>query len=149
MAITVNPKSSLATCSVAFPVRRRNLFACRFSLQLVLVVAVLAMATSPGFCTITATASSTSVGSAADTVDGQGVGQNNYWQSGSSYPATLTIDLGSEQTIDEVTIELPITNWGPRTQTYSISGSTDGNTFTPLILSACYSFDASINNNAV
>jgi alpha-D-xyloside xylohydrolase len=114
--------------------------------QMLLACGLLAMTTTMALSE-TATASSTSVGSAALTIDGI-VGPSSYWQSGSSYPATLTIDLGSSQTVHDVEIELP-TTWTQRNQTFSISGSTDNTTYAALAASATYSFDPSFNGNVV
>jgi len=115
----------------------------RFAIQSLLIFTLLATTTTR-VLSKTATASSTSVGSAALTIDGI-VSQNSYWQS-AGFPATLTIDLGSSQSVHDVEIELP-TTWAQRNQTFSISGSTNGTTYTTLAASAIYSFDPSFNGN--
>ena len=72
---------------------------------------------------------------------------NTYWEgAANSYPNTLTVDLGSAQTIAKVNVKLPVA-WGTRTQTFAVLGSTDNVTFNTLVNSALYTFTA--NNNVV
>jgi hypothetical protein len=86
-----------------------------------------------------ATASSTNSGyGVANVTDGN---QDTYWESsGSSFPQWVQVDLGSAQSIARVVLKLPA-SWGQRSQTLSLSGSTDGTTFTTVKASAAYSFD--------
>ncbi|WP_405579342.1 choice-of-anchor D domain-containing protein [Streptomyces sp. NBC_01190] len=79
----------------------------------------------------------------SDVTDGN---QNTYWESANSaFPQWVQVDLGSAQSASRVVLELPAT-WGARTQTLSVSGSTNGSTFTTLKASAAYSFDPAGNN---
>ncbi len=66
----------------------------------------------------------------------------SYWESqdGDAFPQTLTADLGAAQPASTVVLTLP-PNWGARTETLSVLGSTDGSTFTTLVPSAGYTFD--------
>ena len=72
--------------------------------------------------------------------------QNTYWEAAAnSYPNTLTVDLGSAQTIAKVNVKLPAT-WGTRTQTFSVLGSTDNVTYNTLVNSAVYTFNPTSSN---
>ncbi|WP_329372743.1 discoidin domain-containing protein [Streptomyces sp. NBC_00669] len=85
---------------------------------------------------------------AANATDGN---TGSYWESsdGAGYPQTLTVDLGSAQSIGSVTLDLPpATAWNTRTETLSVLGSTDNNTYTTLVNSAGYTFDPSTGNTA-
>ncbi len=70
-----------------------------------------------------------------------------YWE-GAAYPALLTVDLGSAQSISSVKVKLnPDTAWGARTQTFAVLGSTDNVNFnTTLKASASYGFDPATGN---
>ncbi|HEX4725299.1 MAG TPA: CARDB domain-containing protein [Pseudonocardiaceae bacterium] len=46
-------------------------------------------------------------------------------------------------------LELPTTNWGARTQTLSVQGSTDNTNFTTLVNSATYSFNGTTNTVSI
>jgi hypothetical protein len=71
--------------------------------------------------------------------------QGTYWEGTANvWPDWLQVDLGSSQTVGRVALKLP-TTWGSRTQTLSVSGSTDGSTFTTLKASASYAFNPSAN----
>jgi hypothetical protein len=89
----------------------------------------------------TVTASSTVSGFPASNInDGN---QNSYWQAtGSS--ATLTVQLAKAAPVGRIVLELP-SNWGTRTQTIQIDGSTNGSTWTTLVPSAAYQFTAGSN----
>ena len=74
---------------------------------------------------------------------------STYWESadGAGYPQTITVDLGSTQSIGSVTLDLPpATAWSTRTETLSVLGSTNGTTFSQLVGSAGYTFNPSTGN---
>ena len=74
---------------------------------------------------------------------------SSYWESsdGAAYPQTITVDLGSTQSIGSVTLDLPpATAWATRTETLSVLGSTNGTTFSQLVGSAGYTFNPSTGN---
>jgi len=74
---------------------------------------------------------------------------STYWESadGAGYPQTLTVDLGSTQSIGSITLDLPpATAWSTRTETLSVLGSTDDSTFTQIVASAGYTFNPSTGN---
>ncbi|HEY5398306.1 MAG TPA: choice-of-anchor D domain-containing protein [Trebonia sp.] len=76
---------------------------------------------------------------------------STYWESadGAAYPQTITVDLGSTQSIGSVTLDLPpATAWATRTETLSVLGSTNGTTFSQLVGSAGYTFNPSTGNTA-
>ncbi|RSD25359.1 discoidin domain-containing protein [Amycolatopsis eburnea] len=83
----------------------------------------------------------------ANAVDGNA---NSYWESANNaFPQTLTVDLGAAASITKVTLKLPPSSaWGARTQTVTISGSTDGGTYTTLVGSRGYAFDPASGNTA-
>jgi hypothetical protein len=75
-----------------------------------------------------------------------------YWESadGAGYPQTITVDLGSVQSIGSLTLNLPPSSaWNTRTETLSVSGSTNGSSFSQIVGSAGYTFNPSVNNNSV
>jgi hypothetical protein len=107
-----------------------------------------ATSTTPGAnlaLTGTVTASNTVSGfPASNANDGN---QNTYWQAtGSS--ATLTLQLTRAAPVGRIVLELP-SNWGTRTQTIQIDGSTNGSTWTTLVPSAAYQFTAGNNTVSV
>jgi hypothetical protein len=74
-----------------------------------------------------------------------------YWESldGAGYPQTLTVNLGSVQTIGSITLDLPpLSDWNTRTETLTVLGSTDGSTFTQIVGSAGYTFNVATGNTA-
>ncbi|MGW3964797.1 discoidin domain-containing protein [Amycolatopsis sp. NPDC005003] len=75
---------------------------------------------------------------------------NSYWESANNaFPQTLTVDLGTAASINKVTLKLPPSSaWGARTQTVTISGSTDGGSYTTLVGSRGYQFDPASGNTA-
>ena len=75
---------------------------------------------------------------------------NSYWESANNaFPQTLTVDLGAAASINKVTLKLPPPSaWGARTQTVTISGSTDGGSYTTLVGSRGYTFDPASGNTA-
>ncbi|MGW4063728.1 discoidin domain-containing protein [Amycolatopsis sp. NPDC004747] len=74
----------------------------------------------------------------------------SYWESANNaFPQTLTVDLGTAASINKVTLHLPPSSaWGARTQTVTISGSTDGGSYTTLVGSRGYTFDPASGNTA-
>ena len=81
----------------------------------------------------------------ANAVDGN---TSTYWESvDGSWPATLTVDLGSTTTLGSVVIDLPPSSaWSTRTQTLSVLGSTNDSTWTTLVASATYTWNPSTGN---
>ncbi|MFI5613756.1 discoidin domain-containing protein [Amycolatopsis sp. NPDC051903] len=75
---------------------------------------------------------------------------STYWESANNaFPQTLTVDLGEPSAIDKVTLKLPPSNdWGARTQTLTVQGSTDGGTWTTLVASRGWNFSPSTGNTA-
>jgi Pectate lyase superfamily protein/Abnormal spindle-like microcephaly-assoc'd, ASPM-SPD-2-Hydin/F5/8 type C domain len=74
-------------------------------------------------------------------VDGD---QSTYFESlDGTFPQTVTLDLGQVSTVDRIVLTLP-PGWGTRVETIAISA--DGS---PLVASADYTLDPSIDNNAV
>ena len=60
-----------------------------------------------------------------------------YWESsdGAAYPQTITVDLGSVQSIGSVTLDLPPSSaWATRSQTLSVLGSTNGTSFSQIVV---------------
>jgi hypothetical protein len=77
---------------------------------------------------------------AANVTDGR---QDTYWEAASGFPRTLTIDLGSEQTVGRLELELPASSdWNRRTQTITVLGSDDGSGWHQIAGSRAYTFDA-------
>ncbi|MEU7825601.1 ThuA domain-containing protein [Catellatospora sp. NPDC049133] len=74
----------------------------------------------------------------------------SYWESNNNaFPQWLQADLGSAKQVSSVTLKLPPPSaWGARTQTLSISGSTDGTNFSTLKASTGYLFDPATGNTA-
>ena len=74
---------------------------------------------------------------------------STYWEStdGAGYPQTITVNLGSVQSIGSVALDLPPSSaWSTRTQTLSVLGSTNGSSFSQLVGSAGYTFNPSTGN---
>ncbi|HXL95538.1 MAG TPA: discoidin domain-containing protein, partial [Streptosporangiaceae bacterium] len=74
---------------------------------------------------------------------------SSYWESldGAAYPQTLTVNLGSVQSIGSITLDLPpATDWSTRTETLSVLGSTNGSSFSQIVGSAGYTFNPSTGN---
>ena len=92
------------------------------------------------------TASSATSGfPATNAIDGN---TSTYWEStDGTWPSTLTVNLGSAQTLGDVVIDLPST-WPTRTQTLSVLGSTNDSTWTTLVSSSTYTWSSS-NGNSV
>ncbi|MGK5440353.1 CARDB domain-containing protein [Micromonospora sp. URMC 105] len=74
--------------------------------------------------------------------------QATYWESASNaFPQSVQIDLGSSVSVDQVKLKLPpATAWATRTQTLSVQGSTDGNSYSTLSGSAGRVFDPAAAN---
>jgi hypothetical protein len=84
----------------------------------------------------------------SNAVDGN---TSSYWESadGAGYPQTLTVNLGSVQTIGSITLDLPpLSDWNSRTETLSVLGSTNGSTFTQIVGSAGYTLNVLTGNTA-
>ena len=74
---------------------------------------------------------------------------STYWESsdGAAYPQTLTVNLGSVQSIGSITLDLPPSSaWSTRTETLSVLGSTNGSSFSQIVGSAGYTFNPSTGN---
>ena len=74
---------------------------------------------------------------------------STYWEStdGAGYPQTISVDLGSAQSIGSVTLDLPPSSaWSTRTETLSVLGSTNGTSYTQIVGSAGYTFNPSTGN---
>ena len=91
------------------------------------------------------TASSATSGfPATNAVDGN---TSTYWESvDGTWPSTLTVNLGSAQTLGQVVIDLPPT-WPTRTQTLSVLGSTNDSSWTTLVGSATYTWSSATGNS--
>ncbi len=81
----------------------------------------------------------------ANAVDGN---TSTYWEAANgAWPSTITVNLGSAQTLGSITIDLPpSTAWSTRTQTLSVLASTNGSSFTTLVGSATYTWNPSTGN---
>ncbi|WP_042392969.1 choice-of-anchor D domain-containing protein [Streptacidiphilus carbonis] len=91
----------------------------------------------------TGESSHTDVYPSSNVTDGN---QNSYWESAdNAFPQWVQVDLGSAQSASRVVLQLPA-GWGARNQTLSLTGSTDGSTFSTVKSSATYTFDPSANN---
>ncbi|MFE6756186.1 discoidin domain-containing protein [Streptomyces sp. NPDC057684] len=75
---------------------------------------------------------------------------SSYWEStNNAFPQTITVDLGSAKAVKRLVLKLPpAAAWATRTQTLSVSGSTDNSAFTTLKASAGYTFDPNRDNTA-
>ncbi|MFE2433060.1 choice-of-anchor D domain-containing protein, partial [Streptomyces sp. NPDC059373] len=94
--------------------------------------------------TATTESSHADVYASSNVTDGN---QGTYWESANNaLPQWVQVDLGSAQSASRVVLQLPAT-WGARNQTLSLSGSTDGSTFTTIKSSATYTFDPTTNNS--
>ena len=74
---------------------------------------------------------------------------STYWEStdGAAYPQTISVDLGSTQSIGSVTLDLPPSSaWATRTETLSVLGSTNGTSYSQIVGSAGYTFNPSTGN---
>jgi len=93
----------------------------------------------------TAESSHTQVYGSGNAVDGN---SGTYWESANNaFPQWLQVDLGGSTPVSRLVLTLPpAAAWGARTQTLSVSGSADGNTFTTLVGSTGYPFDPTSGN---
>jgi len=72
-----------------------------------------------------------------------------YWESTNNvFPQTLTVDLGAATNVNRIVLKLPTPNWGTRTQTLSVLGSTDGSNFSTIVGSRGVTFDPAAANTA-
>jgi hypothetical protein len=74
----------------------------------------------------------------------------SYWESqdGTSYPQTITADLGSATSISRIVLDLPPSSaWSTRTETLSVLGSANGNSYSTLAASATYTFNPATGNS--
>ncbi|GAA3451920.1 choice-of-anchor D domain-containing protein [Dactylosporangium matsuzakiense] len=71
-----------------------------------------------------------------------------YWESANNaFPQWVQVDLGAATSIGKVTLKLPPdTAWATRTQTLSVTGSTDGTNFSTLSASAGRTFNPASGN---
>ncbi|WP_229812639.1 discoidin domain-containing protein [Lentzea flava] len=73
--------------------------------------------------------------------------QSTYWESANNaFPQWIQADLGSAVKADRVVLKLPTANWGTRTQTLAVQGSTDGTTFSDLVPGKGYEFNPASAN---
>ncbi|ONI78881.1 glycosyl hydrolase [Actinosynnema sp. ALI-1.44] len=73
--------------------------------------------------------------------------QSSYWEStNNALPQWLQVDLGASVSTTQIVLKLPVANWGARTQTLAVQGSTNGSTFTDIVGSAGYQFNPATNN---
>jgi F5/8 type C domain/Pectate lyase superfamily protein/Abnormal spindle-like microcephaly-assoc'd, ASPM-SPD-2-Hydin len=74
---------------------------------------------------------------------------SSYWEStdGAGYPQTISVNLGSVQSIGSVTLDLPPSSaWATRTETLSVLDSTNGTSYSQIVGSAGYTFNPSTGN---
>ncbi|MFI1992146.1 discoidin domain-containing protein [Actinoplanes sp. NPDC020271] len=73
---------------------------------------------------------------------------NTYWESSNNaFPQWLQVDLGTSTQVNQAVLKLPpATAWSTRTETLSITGSTDGSSFSTLKASAGYTFNPASGN---
>jgi hypothetical protein len=91
----------------------------------------------------TSESSHTDVYPSSNLTDGN---QASYWESANNaFPQWAQVDLGTAASVGKVVLQLPA-NWGSRDQTLSVSGSTDGSSFSTLKASASYAFTPGANN---
>jgi hypothetical protein len=82
---------------------------------------------------------------ASNAVDGN---SSTYWEgAAAAWPTTLSLNLGSSQTLGDVVVDLPPSSaWGTRTQTLAVLGSENGSTWSTLVASATYTWNPSSGN---
>jgi len=74
---------------------------------------------------------------------------STYWEStdGAGYPQTISVNLGSVQSIGSVTLDLPpATAWSTRTETLSVLDSNSGSSYSQIAASAGYTFNPATGN---
>ncbi|MDH6565306.1 hypothetical protein M2160_000327 [Streptomyces sp. SAI-117] len=80
---------------------------------------------------------------AANVTDGS---QQSYWEGpAGSFPQWVQVDLGAAVSLDRVALKLP-TSWETRTQSLSVLGSTNGDSFTTLVGAQGRTFNPSAAN---
>ncbi|HJP79805.1 MAG TPA: discoidin domain-containing protein [Pseudonocardiaceae bacterium] len=81
----------------------------------------------------------------SNAVDGN---TSSYWESqDGSFPQTLTVDLGSTQSVGRLVLDLPPSSaWNTRTETLSVLDSGNGSSYSTIAGSAGYTFDPSTGN---
>ncbi|CAG7643904.1 choice-of-anchor D domain-containing protein [Actinacidiphila bryophytorum] len=91
----------------------------------------------------TSESSHTDVYPSSNLTDGN---QASYWESANNaFPQWAQVDLGSARSVGKVVLQLPA-GWGSRNETLSVTGSTDGSSFSTLKPSASYAFTPGANN---
>ena len=82
---------------------------------------------------------------APNAVDGNA---NTYWESANNaFPQSLTVDLGSAQSVSRVVLKLPpAAAWQTRTQTVAVLGSTTGSSYATLSAAAGRTFNPATGN---
>jgi hypothetical protein len=81
---------------------------------------------------------------ATNAVDGN---TSSYWESSAGFPQTLTVDLGSSQSVGRIVLSLPpVTAWATRQQALSVQGSPTGATYSTIVASATYTFNPATGN---
>ena len=73
---------------------------------------------------------------------------SSYWEStNNAFPQWLQVNLGAAKSFSRIVLDLPpASSWSTRTQTLSVSGSTDGSGFSTIAGSAGYTFNPSTGN---
>jgi hypothetical protein len=70
----------------------------------------------------------------------------SYWEgTNGSFPQSLTVDLGSAQSVNRLVLKLP-TNWETRTQNIAVHGSTDGGSYSQILGATSYTFNQGAGN---
>ncbi|GIH07654.1 hypothetical protein Rhe02_57210 [Rhizocola hellebori] len=81
---------------------------------------------------------------ATNAVDGN---SSTYWESAAGFPQTLTVDLGSSQSVSRVSLNLPpAASWSTRQQILSVEGSPTGTTYSTIVASSTYTFNPATGN---
>jgi hypothetical protein len=75
---------------------------------------------------------------------------NSYWESANNaFPQSWTVDLGSVETVRRLVLKLPPSSaWGARTETLTVLGSTDNNSYATVVGAQGYRFDPATGNTA-
>ncbi|WP_432992543.1 galactose-binding domain-containing protein [Dactylosporangium sp. CA-233914] len=91
----------------------------------------------------TSESSHTQVYGSGNVTDGN---QGSYWESANNaFPQWVQVDLGSARSASKVVLQLP-PSWGARSQTLTLSASSDGSSFTTVAGANSYPFNPSSNN---
>ncbi|WP_262840959.1 discoidin domain-containing protein [Sphaerisporangium corydalis] len=73
--------------------------------------------------------------------------QGTYWESNNNaFPQWIQVDLGSSVSVNQVVLKLPTADWGTRTETLAVQGSTNGSSFSDLSASAGRVFNPASSN---